>query len=83
MRTALGTPKIACTVRYLGIEVDRAIEIVETIDVRQLVLFRERTWSAIAKGDDHGSVDFRFLGPTGHVQRTAPYPSHGSKLCLT
>lgn len=36
------------TVRYLGIEVDDAIEIAEKIDIRGLLSLYQRTWSAIA-----------------------------------
>ena len=45
----LGHSKIESTVRYLGIEVDDAIEIAEKIDIRRLTQYLNKpTWSAAA-----------------------------------
>lgn len=58
----LGQTKIESTVRYLGIEVDDAIEIAEKIDIYSLPQYlMKQTWSAM-----------RFASPTTKLPRSAP-----------
>jgi hypothetical protein len=53
--------KIESTVRYLGIEVDDAIEIAEKIHLISDAIANQRTWSAaVSEVADRGWVEFRF-----------------------
>ena len=47
VQLVLGDSKIESTVRYLGIEVDDAIEIAEKIDISLTRSLHQRTWSAM------------------------------------